>query len=260
MDLSNYIDDLNNPDPGIRASSIIALGKTEDKNAAVHLTRILKNKNEIDWLRGCAAIALSRIPGEESIPPLIEALQDENLLVSRAAILALGDLKYQPAIPYLEEILQSQDKKELHAAAITILGTISGREAAQVLLQALENPDNRVKRNAALALGELHIEKAVIPLMNLMKEDDECLRAIAASSLGLIGDKQAVEALIIALSDISENVRTIAASSLGYLGDSKSIPLLEKALQDENKSVRETAGAALLKLKSHEKVKKGALL
>jgi len=93
-----------------------------------------------------------------------------------------------------------------------------------------------------------------------MKEDDECLRAIAASSLGLIGDKRAVETLLKALSDISANVRIIAASSLGYLGDSKAIPQLEKALQDDVKSVRETAGAALLKLKSHEKVKKGALL
>lgn len=253
MDLRNYLDDLNNQDPRIRASGIIALGKSGDRNAAQHLIGILENKNEVEWLRGCAAIALSRIPGKEVIPPLIKALQDESLLVSRAAILALGDLKCQPAIPYLERILRDQSKEELQATTVNVLGTIGGCEVAPVLLQTLENPDKRVKRNAALALGELHIEKAVLPLMNLMIEDDECLRAIAASSLGLIGDKRAVETLIEALNDQSETVRIIAASSLGYLGDSKAVSSLEKALQDENKTVRETAGVALLKLKSHDK-------
>jgi HEAT repeat protein len=90
VELRNYLDDLNSQDLRIRASSIIALGKTGDQNAARHLIGILENKNEVDWLRGCAAIALSRIPGEEVIQPLINALRGDSLLVSRAAILALG--------------------------------------------------------------------------------------------------------------------------------------------------------------------------
>jgi len=250
VELKNYLDDLNSQDPRIRASSIIALGKTGDRNAAKHLVGILENKNEVEWLRGCAAIALSRIPTEEGVQPLIEALQDDSLFVSRAAVLALGDLKCRPAIPYLEEILQDPGKKELQASIVSVLKTIGGTEVAPALLQALGNPDKRVKRNAALALGELRIEKAVLPLMKLMKDEDECLRAIAASSLGLIGDNRAVETLIEALNDHSKTVRTIAASSLGYLGDSGALSALQKALHDENKTVREIVTIALSKLRS----------
>ena len=253
MELRNYLDDLNSHDPRIRASSIIALGKTGDQHAASILIGILENKNEVEWLRGCAAIALSRIPGEEVIQPLIDALRDESLFVSRAAIMALGDLKCKPAIPCLEGILQDQGKKDLQASIVSVLKTIGGSEAAPALLQALGNPDKRVKRNAALALGELHIEKAVVPLMNLMKDGDECLRAIAASSLGVIGDKRAVETLIEALNDRSETVRTIAASSLGYLCDSRAVSPLKKALDDENKTVRQIAAVALSKLRSSDK-------
>ncbi len=250
MGLENYLDDLNNEDPKIRASCIIALGKTGDRNAAPYLIRILENKNEVEWLRACAAIALSRIPGEEVVQPLIGLLRDESLLISRAAISALGEIKCKPAIPYLEEILLDQGKSELQASAAKALGTIGGGEVVPALIKALENANIRVKRNAALALGELRVEKAVLPLISLLKNEDECLRAIAASSLGLIADKRAVEPLIEALNGRSETVRIVAASSLGYLGDRKTIPALEKALQDTNKTVRETAAIALSRLRS----------
>jgi HEAT repeat protein len=252
--MTNYLDDLNSKDPRIRASSIIALGKTGERTAVKHLIGVMEDKNEVEWLRGCAAIALGRISGEEVVPPLIKALADDSLLVSRSVISALGDLRCKQAIPYLEAILRDESKKELQAVTVNVLGAIGGREIASVLLQALKNPDNRVKRNAALALGELRIEKAVPPLMNLMKDDDECLRAIAASSLGLIGDKLAVASLIEALNDRSETVRIIAASSLGYLGDTKAIPPLEKALHDENKTVRKMAEEALSKLRSQDRL------
>jgi HEAT repeat protein len=250
VELKNYLDDLNSQDPRIRASSIIALGKTGDRNAARYLVGILENTSEVEWLRGCAAIALSRIPGGEGIQPLIDALRDNSLFVSRAAILALGDLKCKAAIPCLEGILQDQSKQELQASVVSVLKTIGGSEVAPALLQALGNPDKRVKRNAALALGELHVEKAVLPLINLMKDEDECVRAIAASSLGLIGDNRAVETLIEALNDHCETVRTIAASSLGYLGNSGAISALQRALHDESKTVREIVTVALSKLRS----------
>jgi HEAT repeat protein len=249
MKLSNFLDDLKHEDPWVQASCIIALGKTGDRKAIKHLIGILQNKDEVEWLRGCAAIALGRISDQEVMLPLFNALQDDSLIVSRAAILASADLKNKQSIPHLEGILRDQSKKELHPLAINVLGAIGGSGAASTLIQALENPDVRVKRNAALALGELRIQTAVLHLMNRMHDDDECLRAIVASALGLIGDKRAVEILVEALNDPSEKVRIIASSSLGYLGDCKAVPSLEKALQDENKTVRELAAIALSKLR-----------
>jgi HEAT repeat protein len=241
-------ENLQNEDLRIRASSIIAMGKAGDKDAIPRLVEILENKSEVEWLRGCAAIALGRISGDEVVSPLLQALRDESLFVNRAAILALGDLEIKSAVPYLESILKDPSKKELHAVTVNVLAQIGGSEAT--LLEALEDPDVRVRCNSALALGNLRTESAVLPLIKLMDDSDESLRAVAASSLGLIKDKRAVKKLTAALEDKAETVRAIAASSLGYLGDKKAVPGLEKALQDKNINVRKQAAAAIERLKS----------
>src|SRR3972149_3926263 len=94
---------LNDEDIRIRASAIIGLGRTGQRDAVKPLTPILENKSEIDWLRACAAIALGRISGDEVIPPLINAVGGESIEVSRAVVLALGDVKNEKAIPALKD-------------------------------------------------------------------------------------------------------------------------------------------------------------
>ena len=53
-----------------------------------------------------------------------------------------------------------------------MLGTIGGDEVVSIMLQALENPDAGVRCNAALALGNLRLKKAVAPLIGLMQDED----------------------------------------------------------------------------------------
>ncbi len=242
-------DSLNDEDIKVRASAIIAMGKTGDKEAGEYLIQTLENKSEVEWLRGCAAIALGRLSGEEVISPLINALQDDSNTVLRAVISALGDAGCVLAIPHLKEILEDGSKEELHPLTVTILGLLGGHNITPTLLRALESSNNQVRVRAAIALRELRTEKAVLPFIGLMKDGDECLRGIAASSLGLTGDKRAVEVLIKALDDNAESVRGIAASSLGCLGDSRVVLILEKALEDKSNLVRKQAAAALSKLR-----------
>jgi HEAT repeat protein len=244
-----YLDSLKNEEVGIRASSIIALGKAGDRDAVNLLTEIMENKSEIDWLRACAAVALGRISCDEVIPPLVKALRDDNPVVCRAAILALGDVKSEQAIPPLKIILEDQSKKELHALTINVLAKIGGGKIISTLLEALESTNLQVRCSAALALSDLRTEEAILPFMKLMQDSNESLRAFAASALGLARDNRAVELLIEALKDEAETVRTIAASSLGYLGDSRAIAPLEKVLEDKSKTARQQAHTALTRLK-----------
>jgi HEAT repeat protein len=249
MEPGTRLDSSKDEDIRNRASAIIAMGKTGDIDALKPLTLILENKDELEWLRACAAIALGRLSGEEVIPPLIDSLHDDSIVVSRAVISALGDVKSDRAIPYLQKILENESKEELHAVTITVLGEIGGCDITPTLLKALESPNNLVGIRAALALGERRTEEAVLPLIKALADSDECLRAAAASALGLIGDNRAIESLIEALDDGAEAVRAIAASSLGCIGDSRAVPPLEKALNDESKTVQKQTAAALVKLR-----------
>ncbi len=249
MDPVTYLDKFKDNDIRIRASAIIASGKAGDRNAIRSLIEILENKSEVDWLRGCAAIALGRLSGEEVLLPLINALQDDSNVVARAAISALGDVKNEQAISPLQTILEDENKEALHAITITVLGKIAGYEIMPILLRTLESSTRNARIRAALALGDLRTEEAVVPFTNLLKTGDGCLRAIAASSLGLIGEKRAVEPLIEALDDRDENVRAIAASSLGCLNDIRAVLHLEKASDDESQLVRKQAASALSKIR-----------
>ena len=244
-----HTDSLKDEDIKVRASAIIAMGKTGDRDAIEYLIQTLENKDEVEWLRGCAAIALGRLSGEEVISSLLNTLQDDKTNVLRAVISALGDAGCVSAIPHLRDILEDASKEEIHPLTITVLGLIGGHDITPTLVQKLGSSNNRVRVRAAMALRELRTEKAVRPFIKLMKDGDECLRGIAASSLGLTGDKQAVKVLIKALEDNAETVRGIAASSLGCLGDGRAVPPLEKALDDESNAVRKQATAALSKLK-----------
>jgi HEAT repeat protein len=249
MEPNTDLDGLNDEDVRIRASAIIAMGRAGDRQALKQLTGILEDYSEISWIRVCAAIALGRLSGKEVVPPLIKALEDTSILVSRAAILALAETGVKEAIPYLQEVLKNQSKKDLHALSVNALKAIGGHEITSTLIEALESPDNRVRCNAALALGDLRAGEAVRQLINLVSDSDESVRAVAASSLGLIGDKRASEALIEALNDEAETVRAISASSLGYLSDVKAVPPLEKVVHDQSTIVRKQAAAALSKLR-----------
>jgi len=186
MEPETYLNSLQDGDIQIRAHSIIASGKTGNSEAVKPLIEILETRNEVDWLRGCAAIALGRISGEEVIEPLLNALHDDSMIVVRAVISSLGDVSRKRTIPYLEAILEDTDKAELHAVTVTVLGKIGGHDIMPTLLRELGRPDNQVRICAAIALSELRAPETVIQFMKLMDDEDECLRAIAASSLGLL--------------------------------------------------------------------------
>jgi HEAT repeat protein len=242
------LENLNDANIRVRAAAIINAGKTGDRTAIKPITEILANKSEIDWLRACAAVALGRLRCEETVMPLVNALRDDSVTVSKAAILALGDVGSRQAVLPLGAVLADHDKEDLHALAVTVLGAIGGPEVDITLLRALEGPHSGVRSRAALALGERRTAAAVVPLTELLKDSDECLRAVAASSLGLIGDIRAAAGLIEALDDPAATVRSVAASSLGCLGDCRAVRPLERALGDESRAVRQQAAAALSKI------------
>lgn len=252
METPAQLNSLEDENTKIRASAIIEMGRTGNRDGLQSIIGVLANRQEVDWLRACAAIALGRLAGEEVIPPLVNALRDDSIIVSRAAISALGDAKNPQAISHLKGILENKDREELHAITVKVLGEIGGYDIVPTLLQALENSNHLVRVRAALALGEFHTDEVIPHFLKLLQDDNESLRAIAASSLGLLDDERAIEPLLKALADEAATVRAIAASSLGCLADGSVIPSLEKALGDDSEIVRKQVAAAMLKIKRRE--------
>jgi cyclophilin family peptidyl-prolyl cis-trans isomerase/HEAT repeat protein len=91
------------------------------------------------------------------------------------------------------------------------------------LVSLLSDPEGRVRRRAAQAIGRVGLADGVAPLAALLASDrDAEVRQMAAFALGLIGHRSAVEPLRAALRDSSPLVQGRAADALGLIGDAAS--------------------------------------
>ena len=125
------------------------------------------------------------------------------------------------------------------------------------LVRLLNDPEARIRRRAALAVGRVGLSAGVPPLVALMKDADPEVRQMAAFALGLIADKSARDPLIAALADPSPLMQGSAAEALGLVNDAAAAePIgrmvagivqsgaLAQALGDADAARRDTPAAA----------------
>jgi len=92
------------------------------------------------------------------------------------------------------------------------------RAGAGDLVILLADPEARIRRRAALALGRVKLPEAIPALTSLLQsEPDSEVQQMAAFALGLIGDAAAATALTAALSDPNPLIQGRAAEALGML-------------------------------------------
>jgi len=87
------------------------------------------------------------------------------------------------------------------------------------LLILLGDPEARVRRRAALALGRVGLPDAVEPLVKALDDEEPEVRQMAAFALGLIGSPTARQPLAQALTGTDAVLQGRAAEALGLIGD-----------------------------------------
>jgi len=87
------------------------------------------------------------------------------------------------------------------------------------LIRLLGDPEARVRRRAALALGRVGLPEGVEPLTRLLDDEEIEVRQMAAFAIGLLGDAAARPALMKALEDPDPVLQGRAAEALGAIGD-----------------------------------------
>ena len=107
------------------------------------------------------------------------------------------------------------------------------------LIRLLADPEGRVRRRAALAVGRVGLVEGVEPLTALLADSDVEVRQMAAFALGLIGHASARAALINALDDPETIVQGRAAEALGQIGNKADADVVSGIVR------RQTAAGAL---------------
>jgi HEAT repeat protein len=106
-----------------------------------------------------------------------------------------------------------------------------------------------VRYDAAIALGILGDDRAIVPLVSLMQQPDEPSSVDSAAAMGLVRlGNRAVPALVEVLKQGTHSGRGLAASVLGSIGDTRAIEPLTALLASEDESTRIAAIEALAEI------------
>lgn len=175
---------------------------------------------------------------------------------------ASGQLRAASALAWIGIGMRKQD--------ISVRGCLSsparGRVGAMHFMPALKvfpALPLLVRREMAMALGDLAGSVAVDELIRLTTASDVEARLVAVDALGKIGGSQAVAALKAAIGDVNETVRAEATRALGQLAvaegnadaperASVEVLLLGVSAGDPSEYAREVAGEALAALHEAE--------
>lgn len=212
-DVARLVQELQDPDPQVRARAASKLGQLRDPRGLPPLIRAMKDSDA--KVRESATLAACVIGHPDAVDPLIAVLSDPAERVRVCGAVALGLVGDRRAVDGLSETL-GDSRPEVRAAAATALGRVADTRALGPLVDALEDEDPRVRRSAAISLGQFRDRRAAPPLISALRDSEPGVRAAAAFALGQHRDPAATRALAdVARRDAMSHVRAIATAALG---------------------------------------------
>ena len=274
---------LSDENAEIRWRAAAALGNLKDAKAVVQLSEMVENPLEPDTVRNAAVAALGNIGNKAAEDVLIRALDIRVGDISKNAVVALGKLESETAIPKLIAILEDKQialdastdalaKASSRTKAATALGEIGGARAAEAIAKrivddteyivALEDAANRkaigaddLKRNWSWevfvnAAKKLDLPAFVAPKMLARAEDEwenHQVRNAAMVALGRCKTSDVtldISQLKQRLADPDVDTRKATALSVGQAGISELIPELVQIMEGKTEVEKDVRRAA----------------
>lgn len=138
--------------------------------------------------------------GPQSIPYLMESLNSSNKITRKNTVYALGILQSRRMITNLIHLLLNDEDEEVRAEVALALSKIGSQEASMALIEALNDENPIVRKYVIVALGKSGYIKAVQPLLNSYKNEEipYLRRTIQLSLRELIGEesKQLIQKVV----------------------------------------------------------------
>lgn len=144
------------------------------------------------------------------------------------------------------EIVKTTKDPEAKWMAIRILGSLRYEPAVPLLLEALSDPYQYVRANAARALGDMKVAATAKPLTELLKKETNG-GVIQQPSLALanLGVAEALPALKGAAKHEDVQTRMWVLQAVGRLGGKRDVLFLAGYLNDPSQSVQASAAQAI---------------
>lgn len=182
---------------------------------------------------------------EHGIALLAALLEDQSPEVRRTAAESLGKIGAPTALPAVLSLLHDP-VPVVRATAAQALGRMAspGDEAVIMgLSRALEDPADKVRQAAALAIGDIEPSpRQLSTVADLLRVSDVQVRRAAVRALLALDTSQIAPWFLPALDDPDAEVRQGAVAALGLSGDKRAgSALLKRLVQDPSPAVRAEA-------------------
>lgn len=198
-------------------------------------------------LRRQGAEALARTRDQRAGQYLIKALSDAAPGVRAAAVDGLCQLARRDATPRIAELLVKDPDDNVRQQAAGSLTYMMDPAAGPALLKALKDKQVAVRYAAANTLGAMRYAPAEGPMIDALSDDK--LKRIAIAALGQLQSKKAAKEIAASLADPDKYTRIEAIKALGSIGESSSVEDMKKLLDKaEDPSIRMEAALALAKM------------
>lgn len=196
-------------------------------------------------VRYASVVALGKIGSESVIPALVYALEDREQRIRLATLETLDRFRekipLEPLIPHLNDV------KPVKLKVIQIFENASGGQPYRVetiqkaLLPLLGVEVIDVRRATASALKENATESLIEPFSRILTREDEdtVVCCVAAETLAKIKSEAVHRPLMQALLHLISEVRCAVIRALGQVGHSDTFKFLELALHYPNASDEE---------------------
>jgi hypothetical protein len=241
--------DPENRDPRLLVPCMRYLAAIRSTAAAEALAGFLDDSDE---LAAAAIQALAALGQRSTGEALLARLRDPQYSpgLKSQLLLALGALKYEPAVEDLIAVVSNPDEERVRRMyAASALGEIGDARALPALRELFAAEDSLLRAYAAAALAGFALPEVEAALQDGLRDSNARVRQAAAKALARKDAEKSVDILIYkARHDPERQVRLEAIHSLGAIGNRPAVGFLREAYQDRllGNLYREEALAALL--------------
>jgi HEAT repeat protein len=206
-------------------------------------------------VRGCAAQACARLPGETATAAIAARMLKANGELKMGLLRALGrrgEWMDDQSAMLLVQTAESGDPV-VRVAAIQAIEAAGVHAALPVLLEAMEDPASEVRNAAEHALNRMAGKEMTRGISDALPAAAPNMQPLLARALGRRGDTSVLPVLLKLASSASEpEVRAAAYTAMGDLRDPGALDGLLKGFEATDESVRRAAEKAVLKIEGDE--------
>ena len=230
-------------DSELRLFSAQAAGMIE--NEPVLLDALISAlRDDSEWVRIYAAISLGQSGDERSIVPLIRCFSDRNSEVHRNCVAAFKRMD-EKVYKELIKCTESEDY-DLRKNSALALGEMRELRGLDYIIMLLEDSEPSVRMSATEALGSFPCSKVRAVLNHALGDSDLKVRLSAIKAIGNLGEESDALALMIYGSKQKEGAETRAIHRI--LGDMaiNNPDLFIEMLKNEQVAIRDMAFESLV--------------